>query len=408
MDHRDLRPVLVRSLIFSFVILPALFVSAACAAGTPTRAVTPTTSLRVVVPTVAPASPTVPGGGTTASPTAPGVSVAISPTRPSLPLTATLSSLPTATTAVSATKTVVKATPKPSATAAKTTPTVVAKPAGLSGRIAYSVATDPAPQLHSIWIAKGDGSSPSKILDGAAWPALSPDGKSIAYLQLAFAGRLPGLFVADSYGGNPVAVPDTANPGLCCINWSRDGGWIVYAVSQNPKQPGGPISMVKVDSTFKTKISLGVFGNSPAFSPDGKQIVYSGSMPGVNSLGLLAVGTDGTASPRPITSDNGGNAQWSPRGDKIVYQATDASGNIQVFVVNPDGTGKKQLTSGKGNDGQPIWSRDGGSIYWRSDQNRTAWAIMVMNADGSNPRRLVSDVPPDQDLWGWEALSVSQ
>ena len=136
------------------------------------------------------------------------------------------------------------------------------------------------------------------------------------------------------------------------------------------------------------------------------QVVFSGGIPGTDSLGLLVTPADGTGSVRALTRDNGGNAQWSPRGDRVLYQADDGAGHKQVFVINADGSGKKQLTSGKSNDGQPAWSRDGSAIFWRSDQNGTAWAIFAMNADGSGPRRILSDVPPDPHLWGWESLSV--
>jgi TolB protein len=108
-----------------------------------------------------------------------------------------------------------------------------------------------------------------------------------------------------------------------------------------------------------------------------------------------------------LTTDHGGNADCSPRGDQIVYQVPDNAGHRQVFVINANGSGKKQLTRGASNDGQPTWSRDGGSIFWRSDQNGTAWAIYVMNADGTNPRKLIDNAIPDQDLWGWESLSAA-
>ena len=192
------------------------------------------------------------------------------------------------------------------------------------------------------------------------------------------------------------------------MNWSRDGNWIVYANTLRPQlgQPGGPLWKIKVDGAFQTRVDLRVEGNGPAFSPDSKQIVYSGGLPNTNSLGLMIVSADGGA-PRQITTDNGGNADISPHGDKIVYQASDNTGHRQVFVINADGSGKKQLTHGSSNDGQPAWSRDGGSIFWRSDQNGTAWAVYVMNADGTNPRKLIDNAVPDQDLWGWESLSAA-
>lgn len=260
--------------------------------------------------------------------------------------------------------------------------------------------TGAEPKFHFIYVANADGSGARQILDHAQWAALSPDGKRIAYFGRP-EGKSEGLYIADANGGG--AEPAVLDPGVCCINWSRDGNWVVYTVSPRPKQPGGPIYTLKVDGVYKTIVALGVDGNGPAFSPDGKQVVYAGCIPNTNNCGLAIVPAGGGA-PRQITTDNGGNADWGPRG--IVYQASDGAGHKQIFFVNPDGSGKKQLTNGKSNDGQPAWSRDGNSIFWRSDQNGTAWAIYVMNADGTNPRRLINNVAPDPDFWGWESLSV--
>ncbi len=357
-----------------------LFIGAtACGSATPTRP--PASPASPAAATSAPAKVTLPA----ASPTAAGPTTApISPTvAPVAAATATRATRPAVTTVPS-----------------------VPKASGVTGKLAYTVATNPAPELHSIWTIKADGSGASKVLDAAAWPAFSPDGKKLAFYQLGFGGKNPGLYVGDAFGGNAAAA--VVNAGACCFHWSRDGQWIVYTLSNKPNQPGGPIQKVKVDETFKTIVDLKVVGNSPSFSTDGKQVVYSGCEPGTNTCGLRVVAADGSGTVlRTLTRDNGGNAEWSPRGDKIVYQADGGAGNIQVFVVNPDGSGKKQLTTGKGNDGQPIWSRDGSAIFWRSDQNHTAWAIFVMNADGTNHRKIVSDVPPDPGLWGWESLSVS-
>ncbi len=289
--------------------------------------------------------------------------------------------------------------PRPSPTGGAAQP----RPAGATGKVAYSVVTEREPKFHTIWVADANGANAHQILTHAQWPAFSPDGSRIAYYGRP-EGKSEGLYVADSGGNNPVLA--VISPGVCCLDWSRDGQWIVYALSGRPNQPGGPIWKVKVDGVYQTRVDLKVMGNGPAFSPDSKQVVYSGSFPNQDRLGLMIVSADG-GTPRQITTDNGGNAQWSPDGRRIVYQARDNANAIQVFVINPDGSNRRQLTHGKSNDGQPIWSRDGNHIFWRSDQNGTAWAIYVMVADGTGPRKILDNVPPEPDLWGWESLSIA-
>ncbi len=345
------------------------------------------TATSTPAPTIAGAAPTTIGVAPAETPSAPATAPTNIPP-PTVPITAT--SLPAAT--------ATSAAPPP-----KPTPTQVgatAKPSAPTGKIAYSVVTGEAPKFHTVWVANADGSNPHQIMTHAYWPALSPDGKQIAYLGRP-EGQSEGLYLGEVGGKGTLLV---IHPGVCCISWSRDGNWIVYVQSNKANQPGGAIFMLKVDGFYKTIVNLGVEGNGPAFSPDGKQIVFSGCVPNTSTCGLMTVATSGGAS-RIITRDNGGNADWSARG--IVYQSNDSANNRQVFFINPDGTGRKQLTSGKSNDGQPVWSRDGEAIFWRSDQNGTAWAIYVMNADGTHQRKLVDNIPPDPNLWGWESLSIA-
>jgi Tol biopolymer transport system component len=365
--------------------------AAACSSPTPTRA-PETATLSVLAQQTA--APTVP-------PTATGLAGATA-TLPLLPTVGTPGAVVTTTIVATRTAAVVATrTPKP-ATVAPAAP----KPAGLSGKFAFDVYRGADYKLRTIEFATVSSSGGAQILTSASWPAFSPDGSRIAYFHWT-----DGLYIANSDGGSPVG-PLVISPGICCLNWSRDGKYIAYANSPKPNQPGGPISMIRVDVAFNPSspaiTPLNVYGNGPAFSPDGKQIVYSGGVPNTNTLGLLISPTDGSGTLRVLTRDNGGNASWSPDGKRIVFQATDDAGNRQVFVINADGSGgRKQLTNGTHNDGAPAWSRDGGSILWRSDQNGTQWAIYVMNADGSNPRKLIAEAPADPNLWGWESLTAA-
>jgi TolB protein len=158
-----------------------------------------------------------------------------------------------------------------------------------------------------------------------------------------------------------------------------------------------------VDGSGNTEITSGY---NPAWSREGNRIVYAGCQPNTTHCGLFVYDLRAKQTTM-ITRDAGGLPQWSPRAERIVYQASDGKGHIAVFAVNADGSGIKQLTFGKGNDGQPTWSSDGNFIFWRSDQNGTGWAIYGMNADGTNSRLLIQSAPPDGNLWARESLSTS-
>ncbi|GAB4530985.1 MAG: hypothetical protein Kow0063_09660 [Anaerolineae bacterium] len=74
---------------------------------------------------------------------------------------------------------------------------------------------------------------------------------------------------------------------------------------------------------------------------------------------------------------------WSPVADRIAF-VSDDSGNDEIWVINPDGSGALQLTRNEWEwDKHPSWSPDGTHIVFWS--NRTGiWQIWVMDANGDN------------------------
>jgi Tol biopolymer transport system component len=74
------------------------------------------------------------------------------------------------------------------------------------------------------------------------------------------------------------------------------------------------------------------------------------------------------------------------------------SGHSNVYTINPNGTGRRQLThvGKKQAAGAPDWSADGTKIVYESNQSGD-YRIWVMNADGSGQRRLTND-PGFMDL----------
>jgi Tol biopolymer transport system component len=57
----------------------------------------------------------------------------------------------------------------------------------------------------------------------------------------------------------------------------------------------------------------------------------------------------------------------------------------EVYVVNADGSGQRNLTRNPATDFTPIWSPDGRTIAFESDRDSDA-EIYVMNADESRLR----------------------
>ena len=121
--------------------------------------------------------------------------------------------------------------------------------------------------------------------------------------------------------------------------------------------------------------------------------------------GLWVVNADGSNRTRLTTNGDDSNPIWSHVTNQIVF-ASDREGNWDIWIVNPDGTGLRQLTNSPNSDVTPTWSVDGQWIFFRSDRDGK-WAIWAMKPDGSNQgKRFLSRVSDDLTELKWQRLSA--
>lgn len=135
----------------------------------------------------------------------------------------------------------------------------------------------------------------------------------------------------------------------------------------------------------------------PAWSPDGKELVFAHA-PGARSRwSLYTIKQDGTGLRRLTHCQQPRCLQdyepaWSPDGTKIAFVR-----NQDIYVMNANGTGVRRLTHATTplGDGQPAWSPDGRELAFvvLRAQPYNLPAIYVMNADGTGVTR-VTQCPP--------------
>jgi TolB protein len=120
----------------------------------------------------------------------------------------------------------------------------------------------------------------------------------------------------------------------------------------------------------------------------------------------------------PLTEDWQGEffaAQWSPSGDLIAYHAI-AEDEIRVEVVNPDGTGRRKVATWSfegeifdpGDQWPPQWSPDGERLLFTSDSPLGDADVFVVNADGSGLRNLTNSPGHDTDpIWSPDGRKIA-
>lgn len=255
------------------------------------------------------------------------------------------------------------------------TETPTAKPPSLkSYYVVYTAYKGPDLQDYGLWAMNGDGSDAFKIEGAgqASEPAFSPDGD-----KLAFYHWTDGLYIWDLMKETSIRVVDNSNATF--VTWSPNGKRLSYTELFGQAW----VYIVNSDGSDNHRLTPGL---RPNWSLQGGFIAYDTCEN--NRCGIFLINPDGGGK-RRLTEDGGGGAAVSPDGRKIAYWSQ-IDGDPEICIINADGTGKRQLTSNRGNDALPAWSPDGKFIYYLSDQEGKGWAVMAMKADGSNQRRITT------------------
>ena len=97
---------------------------------------------------------------------------------------------------------------------------------------------------------------------------------------------------------------------------------------------------------------------------------------------MYLINVDGTGLRKLIGSHV--TPAWSPDGGKIAFEDKG-----MINVINPDGSGRKELPDTKGAQYGPVWSPDSQKIaYYDSSDS----GLYVINADGSGREKLTVGV----------------
>jgi Tol biopolymer transport system component len=190
------------------------------------------------------------------------------------------------------------------------------------------------------------------------WGSFSPDGSMVTY------STSRGIYVIGADGGSPRLVAEEESPAACgqSAAWSPDGSRIAFIDFQGPygptchRSPYG-VSFVNADGTGLREqlvhLPLGIGASGITWSPDGSRLAFWGDL---QTLG-------------------------------------DPVGPGQVYVINTDGSGLRQITN-DGDNRWPTWSPDGSRIAFVHDG-----ALSTMAPDGTDVQRMEGVSPEGAIAW---------
>lgn len=194
-------------------------------------------------------------------------------------------------------------------------------------------------------------------------PALSPDGKWLAYVSRQ--NKSYDVWVKPAAGGLATVLTTNTSDDYS-PSWSPDGKALVFVSRRDdaegdlfllqlkPREDGfAPGKLRRLTANFLRE-------THPAFSPDGKKIAYSVGASGAEQIWLYEIKSKKSY---PLTTRGGTQPAWSPDGKMLAlsYPASAGEGH-QVFVISSDTTQadylRRQVTF-EGDNFFPSFSTDG-------------------------------------------------
>jgi len=207
----------------------------------------------------------------------------------------------------------------------------------------------------------------------------------VAETRLAFisrAERRKELFTSDYDGFNPKRITNDRSVVLSPA-WSPDGKQILYTTYRT----GQPhIYSTDIDTGLSHAVSVRKGLNSaPAWSPDGKRIAFTLSTRGNSDIYLIDANGRGL---RRLTyrSSIETSPSWSPDGKKIVY-VSDFPGTPQLYIMDVADGKPKRFTFNGSYNADPAWSPKGDKIAYAGLVDES-FNIMIKGVKGRLEKQL--------------------
>jgi Tol biopolymer transport system component/DNA-binding winged helix-turn-helix (wHTH) protein len=190
-------------------------------------------------------------------------------------------------------------------------------------------------------------------------------------------------------GGAPTAVTsDEEEAGLPAV--SRQGNQLAYVLSGRNVNlwelniDGSPIPAVVKPEDAKAIATSSRFQSDPAFSPDVRKIAFLSDRSGTREIWVTAIKTQTSTQLTHFKGPPAGSPSWSPDGLEIAFDLERGAGS-DIYIISADGGAARRITAARGENVAPSWSRDGKFVYFGSSRSGEFQIWKALAATGETP-----------------------
>ena len=240
-----------------------------------------------------------------------------------------------------------------------------------------------------VFVMNADGTGQKRLThsnQSDMAPVWSPDGRKLAFMCTTAKPNLVTeicVVNADGSGARELTSPNQGD-NLYPV-WEANSKVVVFTRSN------GGYSVVGIDVNGEQRFHMIHGVAEVVYPPSGDTLAYLKRSPAGGKWALYI-------GPRKIsaTSGNVDTPVWSPDGSRIAFASM--SSRSDLYVVNPNGSGEQRLTSGPGNSISPRWSPDGKSIAFERLRGNSS-QVFTVNADGTGERQLTHEGKNGGPVW---------
>lgn len=175
--------------------------------------------------------------------------------------------------------------------------------------------------------------------------------------------------------------------------WAPDGSRIAFSLHKRRSGSHTQIYLMSADGTDAERLPQKRRRNNeqPAWSPSGKWLAFVSETTcknaSVSNFDIWVMRPDGSDKRRLTTGCfDELEPEWSPDGRRIAFQSV-GPGNPEIFVMRSDGSRMRRITTHDSIDGNVAWSPDGTSIAFASTRTGE-YQVFVRRLQAAKARRL--------------------